>query len=82
MQNQATGKYFVQGYIWWTAYEYKWLCLTEPKMKGIFEWGETKETLRTLYFDTLEQAEAKIAEFKAEEEKKELLKNPKIIKYL
>lgn len=35
-----------------------------------------------LSFDTLEQAEAKIAEFKAEEEKKELLKNPKIIKYV
>jgi hypothetical protein len=40
------------------------------------------EYFGSLYFDTLEQAEAKIAEFKAEEEKKELLKNPKIIKYL
>jgi hypothetical protein len=87
MQNQATKKYYIQKKyfeVWETLQEnaqstnLKFNKCFPEKIHDFFEniIGDT------IYFDTLEQAEAKIAEFKAEEEKKELLKNPKIIKYL
>jgi hypothetical protein len=72
MQNQVSGKYFIQK--WGNDFGYETL-----HKDGSYYLAEY---FGSLYFDTLEQAEAKIAEFKAEEEKKELLKNPKIIKYL
>jgi len=85
MQDQVTKKYYVEKYIlcgnnYLGILTYKCLKLKKD-FNGHEEWTD-KVIPNTIYFDTIEQAEAKIAEFKAEEEKKELLKNPKIIKYL
>ena len=70
MQNQVTGKFFIQK------------KNNQGNWRNVGKDGNTCWVENSLYFDTPAEAEIKINEFKKQDEQEELRKNPKIIRYV